>query len=195
MSTIITFTHEISIEDYNDLRASVVSSPIRPKRARVALANSLYTLIAMDGSGPGRDGQSSMRWPGYVYFICDVIVRPSYQSHGLGRQIIENVLAWLESQVEDDETIMVNLMSAMNKEPFYEKLGFHQKTLWQSWCRHEPLDFPGRSKLSNYIIFCQAPQDDQSYRSQQNTSHSKQFHTGVHRNENIEWLYICRCTK
>ena len=56
-----------------------------------------------------------------------MIVRSSYPSHGLGRQIIENVLAWLESQVEDDETIMVNLMSAMNKEPFYEKLGFHKR--------------------------------------------------------------------
>jgi GNAT superfamily N-acetyltransferase len=64
---------------------------------------------------------------GYVYFICDVIVRPSYQSNGLGRQIIESVLAWLESQVEENETIMVNLMSAMNKEPFYEKLGFHKR--------------------------------------------------------------------
>ena len=126
MSTIITFTHEISIEDYNYLRASVDFITIRPKRARVALANSLYTLIAMDGSRPV--GMARVVGDGgYVYFICDVIVRPSYQSHGLGRQIIENVLAWLESQVEDDETIMVNLMSAMNKEPFYEKLGFHKR--------------------------------------------------------------------
>ena len=126
MSTIITFTHEISIEDYNDLRASVDFITIRPKRARIALANSLYTLIAMDGSRPV--GMARVVGDGgYVYFICDVIVRQSYQSHGLGRQIIENVLAWLESQVEDDETIMVNLMSAMNKEPFYEKLGFHKR--------------------------------------------------------------------
>lgn len=81
MSTIITFTHEISIEDYNDLRASVDFITIRPKRARVALANSLYTLIAMDGSRPV--GMARVVGDGgYVYFICDVIVRPSYQSHG-----------------------------------------------------------------------------------------------------------------
>ncbi len=64
---------------------------------------------------------------GYVYFICDVIVRPDYQSRGLGRRLIETVLSWLRQQVGEDETIMINLMSAMGKEPFYEKLGFHKR--------------------------------------------------------------------
>lgn len=122
----ISYTHTISIEDYNELRASVDFIKIRPKRARIALDHSLYTLIAMDGDRP--IGMARVVGDGgYVYFICDVIVRPSYQSQGLGRQIIERVLQWLEAQVDDGETIMVNLMSAMNKEPFYEKLGFHRR--------------------------------------------------------------------
>lgn len=122
----ITFTHMISIDNYNSLRASVDFITITPKRAQIALANSLYIVIAMDGDTPV--GMARVVGDGgYVYFICDVIVRPSYQSNGLGRKIIENVLSWLEGQVEGDETIMVNLMSAMNKEPFYEKLGFHKR--------------------------------------------------------------------
>ena len=126
MNDTITFTHEIDIEDYNNLRASVDFITILPKRARIALQNSLYILIAMDGDTPV--GMARVVGDGgYVYFICDVIVRPSHQSRGLGRKIIENVLSWLESQVDEGETIMVNLMSAMNKEPFYEKLGFHKR--------------------------------------------------------------------
>ena len=126
MNDTITFTHEIDIEDYNNLRASVDFITILPKRARIALQNSLYTLIAMDSDTPV--GMARVVGDGgYVYFICDVIVRPSHQSQGLGRKIIENVLSWLESQVDEGETIMVNLMSAMNKEPFYEKLGFHKR--------------------------------------------------------------------
>lgn len=125
MST-ITFTHTISIEDYNDLRASVDFITIREKRARIALENSLYTLIALDDGKPV--GMARVVGDGgYVYFICDVIVRPAYQSRGLGRRIIEQVLQWLEYQVDEGETIMVNLMSAMSKEPFYEKLGFHKR--------------------------------------------------------------------
>lgn len=122
----ITFTHTISIEDYNDLRASVDFITIRPNRARTALDNALYTLVAMKDNTP--IGMARVVGDGgYVYFICDVIVRPSCQHQGVGRQIIERVLAWLEDQVDEGETIMVNLMSAMNKEPFYEKLGFHKR--------------------------------------------------------------------
>ncbi len=122
----LTFTHTISIEDYNVLRQSVDFISIRPKRAKIALENSLYTLIALDGNKP--IGMARVVGDGgYVYFICDVIVRPEYQSQGIGRQIIEQVLSWLEHQVEEGETIMVNLMSAMGKEEFYEKHGFHKR--------------------------------------------------------------------
>lgn len=122
----ITFQHEISVEEYNNLRGSVDFIRITPKRAECALDHSLYKIIAFrEGTPIGMarvvgDG-------GYVYFICDVIVHPDYQSRGLGRRIIENVLEWLESQVDAGETIMVNLMSAMNKEEFYSKLGFHKR--------------------------------------------------------------------
>lgn len=126
MKNTITFTSSIGIEEYNDLRASVDFITVLPRRARIALKNSLYTLVAMDGDTPV--GMARVVGDGgYVFFICDVIVRPSYQSQGLGRKIIENVLNWLKSQVNEGETIMVNLMSAMNKEPFYEKLGFHKR--------------------------------------------------------------------
>lgn len=122
----ITFTHTITIEEYNQLRASVDFITIRPNRAETALKNSLYTLIALDGTKPV--GMARVVGDGgYVYFICDVIVRPDYQSNGLGRRIIETVLSWLRDQVNEGETIMVNLMSAIDKEPFYEKLGFNKR--------------------------------------------------------------------
>lgn len=122
----ITFIHDISVEDYNNLRASVDFITIKPKRAEIALENALFKIIAIYENKPigmcrvVGDG-------GYVYFICDVIVRPEFQSQGIGRQLILQTLDWLEKQIEKDETIMVNLMSAINKEPFYEKLGFHRR--------------------------------------------------------------------
>lgn len=122
----ITFQYEISVEDYNHLRGSVDFIQITPKRAKCALEHSLYKIIAVDGGQPV--GMARVVGDGgYVYFICDVIVHPEYQSRGLGRKIIEHVLEWLESQVDEGETIMVNLMSAMNKEEFYGKLGFHKR--------------------------------------------------------------------
>ena len=131
-----TLNHSITIYEYNDLSASVDFITIRENRARIALNHSLYTLIARENGrsvGMARvvgDG-------GYVYFICDVIVRPSHQSQGLGRYIIEHVLSWLESQVDEGETIMVNLMSPLNKET-----RFSHTSIFRPWLRYEPLDFP-----------------------------------------------------
>lgn len=120
------FSHTISIENYNALRESVDFIPILPARAKVALANSLYIVVISHGDQPV--GMARVIGDGgYAFFICDVIVRPEYQSQGLGRKLIENVLAWLKSIVMPGETIMVNLMSAMGKEKFYEKLGFHTR--------------------------------------------------------------------
>ncbi len=120
----ITLSHEITVDEYNELRASVDFITIRPARAETALANALYKIIARDEKGHVIGMTRVVGDGGYVYFICDVIVRPECQSQGLGRRLIETTLHWLESQVEDGETIMVNLMSAMGKESFYEKLGF-----------------------------------------------------------------------
>ena len=122
----IELMHDISVEDYNDLRGSVDFVTIRENRAQTALDNALFKVVAYDGDTPV--GMTRVVGDGgYVYFICDVIVRPSYQSQGLGRRLIETTLAWLETQVGPGETIMVNLMSAMGKEKFYEKLGFHTR--------------------------------------------------------------------
>ena len=88
----ITLNHSITIDEYNDLRASVDFITIRENRARIALDHSLYTLIARENGRPV--GMARVVGDGgYVYFICDVIVRPSHQSQGLGRYIIEHVLS------------------------------------------------------------------------------------------------------
>lgn len=122
----IRFQHEITVDEYNRLRESVEFIRITPERAQCALANSLYRIIAVDGDTPV--GMARVVGDGgYVFFICDVIVHPKYQSKGLGRKLIERVLGWLEDQVDEGETIMVNLMSALNKEDFYSKLGFHKR--------------------------------------------------------------------
>ena len=133
MNDSIEFTNTISVDDYDDLRRSVDFVITTEKRVRIALSNSLYTIVAtIDGKPIGMarvvgDG-------GYVYFICDVIVRPEYQSHGIGRSLITQVLSWIESQVGEGETVMVNLMSAYAKEPFYEKLGFNRRPFGNHGC-------------------------------------------------------------
>ncbi|MCR5202909.1 MAG: GNAT family N-acetyltransferase [Lachnospiraceae bacterium] len=116
----------ISVEDYNELRSSVKWIRVNPKRAKKALDNSYHKIIAyMDENPVGMarivsDG-------GYTYFITDVIVRPDCQGNHIGSHMIEELLNFIKEDVGENETVMVSLMAAFEREDFYERFGFHTR--------------------------------------------------------------------
>ena len=94
----LTYTDEITVEEYNDLRRSVNWITVKDKRAQKALTNSFYKLIARkDGRPVGMarivsDG-------GYTYFITDVIVRPECQGEHIGTALIDRLLEYIKRDV------------------------------------------------------------------------------------------------
>lgn len=126
MSNRITYTNNISVEDYNALRRSVDWIQVAEKRATIALHNSFYLCVAMDGEKPVgmmrivSDG-------GYTYFITDVIVKPEYQGCHIGTELITRALDYIHKDVLEGETVMISLMAAFERESFYKRFGFHQR--------------------------------------------------------------------
>jgi predicted GNAT family N-acyltransferase len=122
----ITYTEQITVEEYNSLRQAVQWIGVKEARAQKALDNSFYKLIArQDGVPVGMarivsDG-------GYTYFITDVIVRPDCQGQHIGTELIHRLLEYIKKDVKDDETVMVSLMAAYQRESFYERFGFHTR--------------------------------------------------------------------
>lgn len=122
----IKYVNTISVKDYNDLRKSVDWIQITERRAQTALQNAFYLCVAMDGDTPVgmarivSDG-------GYTYFITDVIVRPEYQGNKIGTGLISRLMDYIEKDVMEGETVMVSLMSAYERESFYEKFGFMKR--------------------------------------------------------------------
>lgn len=54
-------------------------------------------------------------------------MRPEYQGQGIGREMLSRLMDKALSVADKGETIMINLMAAKDKEPFYEKLGFMRR--------------------------------------------------------------------
>lgn len=68
-----------------------------------------------------------------VYYagIFDIAVLPEHQGHGLGREIMNRLLAKLEKQ-------FIVLTTTVGKEPFYSKLGFRKhKTAMAIYPQHK----------------------------------------------------------
>jgi GNAT superfamily N-acetyltransferase len=62
---------------------------------------------------------------GMAYYIQDVIVEPSHQGKGIGKQLMDRTMEFLQRQTV--ENTIVGLMAAKGKEPFYERYGFRRR--------------------------------------------------------------------
>ena len=110
--------------EYNILRAAVGWSEYAEEVIARSLPNTLFCLCAYQNDriiGMARvigDG-------GLVFYIQDVIVLPDYQLRGIGTQMMDRVMAYIEAHAHHNT--IIGLMSARGKEAFYEKYGFFRR--------------------------------------------------------------------
>lgn len=116
----------LDIDNYLDIRACVNWKILKREQAEKALQNSLYTVCAVrEGQvvGMGRivgDGA-------VICYIQDFVVRPEYQGYGIGKQMMEHLISYVEQLKIENSEMMLCLMCAKGREAFYEKFGFIQR--------------------------------------------------------------------
>lgn len=64
---------------------------------------------------------------GYAGLIMDVVVLKEYRGKGYGTILIESILNYIKKNLENDEEMMIQLLSAPGKQDFYSKFGFKVK--------------------------------------------------------------------
>ncbi len=112
----------LTAEIYTNLRVYAGMQPYPPEDVEKALKGTLFSVVVWDGEEPVAiarvvgDGR-------VVFFIKDVVVHPDWQGRGIGRAVMERVMAYVER--EGAPNAYVGLMSTPGKESFYEKFGFH----------------------------------------------------------------------
>ena len=106
--------------DWHELEALYRAAPLGNKNAadlQVVFGNSMFSCFARDNGrlvGAGRvlaDGRDCA-------YLCDIAVLPTHQGTGLGKQIIERLLAHSQSHAK------IILYAVAGREPFYAKFGF-----------------------------------------------------------------------
>ena len=113
----------ITVEEFNKLRTIVGWNAIENELAINSIRNASFITTAIFNNeiiGMARvcgDG-------GYTVVIADVIVKPDFQKKGIGRKLMENIMDYLKNNLKDGQEIFVNLMSAKDRETFYEQFGF-----------------------------------------------------------------------
>lgn len=92
-----------------------------PEHLKKVYGHSLYRCFVRDGGtlvGAGR----ALADGGDCAYLCDIAVLPSHQGTGLGRQIVERLVALSAGYRK------IILYAVPGKEPFYRKAGFRRMT-------------------------------------------------------------------
>ncbi len=113
--------------DWHELEALYRAAPLGNKPAaglQVAFSNSRFVCLARDGHEGGRlVGAGRVLADGIdCAYVCDIAALPSHQGIGLGKQIVDRLLA----QSRGHKKII--LYAVPGKEPFYKQFGFKRLT-------------------------------------------------------------------
>lgn len=112
----------LSYENYHKLRTSVGWTNFSAAQAQTALANSLYTVTAVENNETVAMGR--LIGDGQYYMIVDVIVRPDFQKQKIGTSLLNMLLKYVDNHTPDKGRSSVSLIAEKGKEAFYETLGF-----------------------------------------------------------------------
>lgn len=116
--------NKMTVEEYLYLREMVGWKRLSKKQAELALDNCLFLVKAVDEVGE-LIGMGRVVGDGAVVcYIQDLIVVPGMQKSGIGSMIIDRLKKYVEDIREEDTTMMLCLMCAKGREPFYLKHGF-----------------------------------------------------------------------
>lgn len=119
----IDYTNTLSVEDYNHLRKTVGWREVSYRKARIGLEKSIFTTVARIDNKP--IGMARIVGDGgYFMLIVDVVVLPQWQGQGIGKNLMKQVMLFIDQSTEANENVFVSLMAAPERDSFYEQFGF-----------------------------------------------------------------------
>ena len=107
--------------EFNRLRALMGWCCMTESQTQKALQQSLFAVCAREHDE--LLGFARVIGDGCMYFyVQDVMVHPEFQGQGVGHKMMQEIEAWLNSQVSYGSTI--GLLAAKDKEGFYHRYGY-----------------------------------------------------------------------
>lgn len=114
--------NKLAYEDYVSLRRSVGWSNFAEEQAIKCVNNGLYDVTVVENDQTIAMGR--LIGDGVYYMVVDVVVRPEYQKKGVGSQIIDMLLNYVDINTPIGGRASVQLIAEKGKEEFYIKKGF-----------------------------------------------------------------------
>ncbi|CAM4159920.1 GNAT family N-acetyltransferase [Pseudoalteromonas byunsanensis] len=122
----LSFTNQApNVDEFMLLRAKIGWKNPESTMVKKSLDNSIFHVCVYVESqlvGYGRIvGDGAM-----YFYLQDIIIDPDYQSHGIGKAVMQKIELFLADNAVSGATIA--LLAAYGKEEFYAKFGYSSRT-------------------------------------------------------------------
>lgn len=111
----------ISVPEYQALRNTTNWGDFNDNLVERALQNDLFSVCITDNGEA--IGMGRVIGDGAIYFyIQDVIVKPEYHGHGVGKLIMESIESYIQGNANQNS--FIGLMAAEDVQGFYRNYGY-----------------------------------------------------------------------
>lgn len=111
-------------DQYLHLRQQAGWDPVTLEAARRGLAESIFSLLAVDDNQV--IGCARIVGDGALYFyVQDMLVDRDYRGRGIGTRLMQELLVWLRRHA--GEGAFIGLMAAKDAPDFYRRFGFEDR--------------------------------------------------------------------
>lgn len=117
--------NKLTFEEYKMLLNDVGWKLPSERLVKISLEKGINVKYVLDSKTVGM--VSFVTNGGYAGLIMDVVVLKEHKSKGYGTILIESILNYIKKNLENDEEMMIQLLSAPGKQDFYSKFGFKVK--------------------------------------------------------------------
>lgn len=115
--------NQLQADDFIRLFESAGWGKVPQDMVETSLANSYATFSVK--SGDKVIAMARLLGDGALsFFLKDLVVEPECQGSGIGRVLLTHVEEYIRAQLKPGWQGYLQLMSAKEKEPFYQKLGY-----------------------------------------------------------------------
>lgn len=114
--------NSLTYEDYISLRNSVGWNNYAGEQIAESISNSVYSITVVEKNRTIAMGR--LIGDGIYYLIVDIIVRPEFQGMGIGSNMVDMLLAYVDSRTPAGGRSSIQLIAEQGKEAFYIKKGF-----------------------------------------------------------------------
>lgn len=114
--------NQLTYDEYILLRRAAGWDNFSEAQVSKGVNNSLYNISVVEDNQTIAMGR--LIGDGVYYLIVDVVVKPEYQKSGIGSQIINMLLDYIDASTPIGGRSSVQLIAEKGKEDFYIKKGF-----------------------------------------------------------------------